>query len=139
MPARDFYHDAVVKALIADGWKITHDPLKISYGGEDLYVDLGAERMTIAAEKDGQKIAVEIKSFVSPSPLYELERAVGQYDVYNTILSATEPDRQIYLAVPQRVYENVLTDKLGQLLINSLKLRLIAFDEEKERIVKWIT
>ena len=55
MPARDFYHDAVVKALIADGWTITHDPLKISYGGEDLYVDLGAERMTIAAEKNGQK------------------------------------------------------------------------------------
>ncbi len=139
MPARDVYHDTVVKALIADGWTITHDPLKISYGGEDLYVDLGAERMTIAAEKNGRKIAVEIKSFVSPSPLHDLEQAVGQYDIYNTILSATEPDRQVYLAVPLRVYENVLMDKLGQLLINSLKLRLIAFDEEEERIVKWIT
>ena len=89
--------------------------------------------------KTGKKIAVEIKSFVSPSPLHDLEQAVAQYDVYNTILSATEPDRQVYLAVPQRIYENVLMNKLGQLLINRLKLRLIAFDEEKERIIKWIT
>lgn len=55
MPARDLYHDAVVNALIADGWEITHDPLSLSYGGKDLYVDLGAERATIAAEKEGQK------------------------------------------------------------------------------------
>jgi len=53
MPAQDFYHDAVVRALTADGWMITHDPLSLSYGGRDLYVDLGAERTTIAAERDG--------------------------------------------------------------------------------------
>ncbi len=29
MPAKDIYHDTVKKALIKDGWKITHDPLKL--------------------------------------------------------------------------------------------------------------
>lgn len=32
MPARDIFHDAVKKALIKDGWTITHDPYKIAVG-----------------------------------------------------------------------------------------------------------
>jgi hypothetical protein len=57
MHAKNFYHDAVGQALTADGWTITGDPLRVSYGGRDLFVDLGAERLTLAAEKAGKKIA----------------------------------------------------------------------------------
>jgi hypothetical protein len=67
MPAKDLYHDTVVQALIKDGWEITDDPLILSYGGRELYVDLGAEKRAIAAQKDDQKIAVEIKSFLKPN------------------------------------------------------------------------
>ena len=63
MPRKDTYHDAVVQALKADGWTITHDPLILSFGGRDVYMCLGTER-PIGAEKDGRKIAVEVKSFV---------------------------------------------------------------------------
>ncbi len=35
MPARDSYHNAVKAALSADGWAITHDPYRITYGGKD--------------------------------------------------------------------------------------------------------
>ncbi|NJL65136.1 MAG: fatty-acid oxidation protein subunit alpha, partial [Methylacidiphilales bacterium] len=38
--------DTVVQALINDGWEITDDPLVLSYGGRELYVDLGAEKTT---------------------------------------------------------------------------------------------
>ena len=31
MPAKNIHHDAVVRALTADGWTITHDPLTLSY------------------------------------------------------------------------------------------------------------
>ena len=82
MPARDIYHAAVTKALTADGWTITNDPLYLAYGGRELYVDIGAERVTIAAERDNQKIAVEIKSFLSPSPVSDLQEAVGQSEIY---------------------------------------------------------
>src|ERR1700678_1552040 len=68
MPARDLYHDAVVRALGADGWKITHDPLTLSFGGRDLFVDLGATHIALGASRQGERIAVEIKSFLSPSP-----------------------------------------------------------------------
>jgi hypothetical protein len=29
MPRKDIYHDVVKKALIAEGWLITHDPFHI--------------------------------------------------------------------------------------------------------------
>ena len=138
MPAQDIYHDAVVRALTADGWMITHDPLSLSYGGRDLYVDLGAERTTIAAERDGQKIAVEIKSFLGSSPVRELEEAVGQYQVYRSVLTEIEPGRVLYLAVPQRVYESLFAERFGQLIRQRLQLRLMVFDEHEERIVAWI-
>jgi hypothetical protein len=62
MPAKDIYHEVVKNALIKDGWQITHDPLLIRLTKKKLYVDLGAERL-IAAERNTEKIAVEIKSF----------------------------------------------------------------------------
>lgn len=73
MPARDVYHHVVVRALVADGWVITHDPLSLSYGGRDLYVDLGAEDVTVGAARHGCQIAVEIKSFLSTSVLADLD------------------------------------------------------------------
>jgi hypothetical protein len=42
MPARDVYHETVKRALNKDDWAITHDPLKLSWGDKDLFVDLGA-------------------------------------------------------------------------------------------------
>src|SRR5262249_48866828 len=100
MPARNIYHDAVVRGLTADGWTITHDPLTISFGGKDLYVDLGAERATLAAEKGDRRIAVEIQSFLGRSPVRSLEEAVGPYEIYRALLEESDPGRVLYLAVP---------------------------------------
>jgi hypothetical protein len=138
MPARNVYHDAVVRALVAEGWTITHDPLTISFGGKDVFVDLGAERVTLGAEKSGQKIAVEIQSFLSPSPVRDLEEAVGQYEIYRLILQETEPDRELFLAAPRRIHEGLLSEKFGQLIISRLRLRLLIFDEEQQRGLQWI-
>lgn len=137
MPRKDIYHDTVVKALTQEGWTITDDPLILSYGGTDLYVDLGAERL-VALEKAGQKIAVEIKSFLSASGIYDLELAIGQYKLYQDILSEVEPDRLLYLAVPERVYKNIFSNLLGQLVLNRQQLRLIVFDESQTKVVRWI-
>ncbi|HTU90429.1 MAG TPA: element excision factor XisH family protein [Gemmataceae bacterium] len=138
MPAKNIYHDVVIHALAADGWTITHDPLTISFGGRDLYVDLGAERPTIGAEKGEQRIAVEVQSFLNPSPVRDLQEAVGQYDIYRAILAENRSDRLLYLAVPLRIYEGLLTERFGQLIIRSLDLRVLVFDHQKERVVQWI-
>lgn len=139
MSAKNIYHDTVVRALSADGWTITHDPFRLSYGGRNLFVDLGAERMAIAAEKAGEKIAVEISSFVSPSPIRDLEQAVGQYDIYRAVLAVDHPERLLYLAVPGIVYDAVLADQFGQLIIKRLQLRVLIFDEQEEKVLQWIS
>ncbi len=78
MPAKDIYHNAVKEALSKDGWNITHDPLRLKWGGKDHYVDIGAERL-LAASKDNREIAIEIKSFVGHSEMRDLQQAVGQF------------------------------------------------------------
>jgi hypothetical protein len=138
VPAKNLYHDAVVSALKADGWTITDDPLTLTYGGRDLFADLGAERDSIGAEKAGRKIAVEIQSFVSPSPVRDLQEAVGQYEVYRAVLAEMQPGRVLYLAVPYQVYDGLLAEKLGQLIVARLRLQLLVFDRRKETVVKWI-
>ena len=138
MPAKDIYHNAVVQSLRADGWIITHDPLYIDYGGRNLFVDLGAEREAIAAEKDGQKIAVEIKSFTGLSEMSDLEKAIGQYIVYHDVLAQVEPDRVLYLAVSEDVASGLFEEPLGELLLRNNRACLLVFDPETEAIVKWI-
>lgn len=86
MPARDIYHDTVKSALQKDGWTITHDPFPLQIGKKRLSVDLGAERL-ISAERETQKIVVEVKSFVGQSDVKDLEQALGQYILYRQILN----------------------------------------------------
>ncbi len=138
MPARDAHHDAVVKALVDDGWTITDDPLRIGFGGQNYWVDLGAARNTIAAEKDGEKIAVEIKSFISPSLARDLHEAVGQYNNYRDILAENEPERILFLAVTAEIYDGLFAEKYGQFVIKRQRLNLIVFDPGQERIIQWI-
>jgi hypothetical protein len=49
-----------------------------------------------------------------------------------------EPDRTLYLAVPRRVHEGLLTERFGQMIVTRLQLRLLVFDEQPGRVVRWI-
>ncbi len=136
MPARDVYHEAVKRALIKDGWTITHDPYTLSFGQRDVYVDLGAERV-IAAEKDEAKIAVEIKSFVGPSEIRELEVALGQFVFYRSLLARVEPERTLFLAVPSHVLYTTLQEAIARPVLDDLQVAIVAFDPLKEEIDEW--
>lgn len=138
MPAKDIFHDAVKHALLQDGWTITHDPLSLKVGRKDLFVDLGAERF-LAAERQGEKIAVEIKSFVGASEVEDLRDAVGQYVLYQSALAKIEPERTLYLAIRQRIYADVFEEEIGRMLLERGIVKLIVFDPKTEVIVQWIT
>lgn len=138
MPARDIYHNNVKNALIKDGWTITHDPYTLTFGQKDVFVDLGAEKI-LAAEKGQEKIAVEIKSFHGASDIHDLEIAVGQYIFYRSLLARFEPDRKLFLAVPESVFISTLNEPIARPVIEDLAISLIAFDPKKEVIVKWTT
>jgi hypothetical protein len=108
-----------------------------SSGGRRTCVDLGAEHL-LAAEKDQRKIAVEVKSFLGPSEMADLEQAIGQYTVYHDVLSRAEPDRALFLAVDEEVYNNLFEEPIGELLLENQRIRLIVFDPQTEVIRQWI-
>ena len=79
--AKDLFHEAVKIALQKEGWEITHDPYKLKSLGTQIFVDLGAERV-LAAQRGKDLIAVEIKSFLGSSYIYDFYEALGQYLTY---------------------------------------------------------
>ena len=138
MSAKNIYHNTVVRALEADGWTITDDPLKVGYGGRNLEIDLGAERAVIGAKRGAEKIAVEIQSFLNESPVRDLEEAIGQFDLYRVLLAETKSVRQLYMAVPQRVWASILSEPLGRLAAARLRLQFVVFSEDEDKVIQWI-
>jgi hypothetical protein len=138
MSAKDLFHEAVKKALQKEQWIITHDPLRIEFGKDDeVRIDLGAERL-LAAEKAGEKIAVEIKSFLSDSALFDFHLALGQFLNYRLVLETSERERILYLAVPIAAYESFFQRDLPQASVQQYRIKLIVYDPVDEVIVKWI-
>lgn len=104
--AKDVFHQQVKKALTKDGWIITHDPFTIRISEAiKLQIDLATEN-SIAAERNIEKIAVEIKSFIADSDISEFHTALGQYLNYCQAVEEQEADRIVYLAVPSETYQN---------------------------------
>ncbi|MEQ8971863.1 MAG: element excision factor XisH family protein [Coleofasciculus sp. C1-SOL-03] len=135
--AKDIYHDTVKAALEKDGWRITDELFRLTIGSRSVYIDLGAEKL-IAAEKEGRKIAIEIKSFLSPSPVNDLETALGQYILYRDALKRSQPDRILYLAISNEVYLDFFQEEIAQMVVENQQLKLIIFDINQVEIIQWI-
>jgi hypothetical protein len=136
MPARDLYHDAVKTALIKDGWDILADPYRIQYKDVDLYADLAAER-PIAIEREGQKIVVEIKSFVGRSLMTDFHLAVGQYNVYKMLLQETAPEYDLYFAIDDITYSNFFKREGIEFLVRSSQIKFFVVNIDEQEVVQW--
>ncbi|MGC9528431.1 MAG: XisH family protein [Limnospira sp.] len=134
--AKDLFHDAVKNALEKGGWLITDDPLEIKTGGATVKIDLGAEQI-LAAERDNEKIAVEIKSFLGSSNIYEFHSAVGQFITYRIALQVEQPERTLYLAVPLDIYQQFFSLPFVQLVVDRCEIALIIYDSVEEVIAEW--
>jgi len=137
MPRKDIYHDTVKRALIKDGWTITHDPFSFKLGQKDLFADLGAERL-ISAEKAVRQIILEVKSFVGRSEVNDLENAVGQYVLYQQALKEAQIHRDLYLAITKPTFNQIFQIPLGGILLKNQIIRLMVFDATNEVILQWI-
>jgi len=136
--AKDLFHNCVKTALQKDGWSITHDPYQLRYGATDVYIDLAAEE-AIAAEKEGRKIAVEVKSFAGGSTISEFHTALGQFLNYRIALEISdEPERVLYLAVPSDTYQLFLSFEPAKTVIKRYGVQLIVYDPDQEVLEQWI-
>jgi XisH protein len=137
MARKDVFHEHVKESLISDGWQITDDPYKIKVRGIYQEIDLGAEKL-IAAERDNQKIAIEIKSFIDKSHLSAFHEALGQFRNYRRALRIKEPERKLFLAVPEPVYNKFFTKPFIQEAIIEEELHIIVYSITETTIILWI-
>ena len=138
MSRRDDLHFSLRRTLEKDGWTITDDPLVLLLERTLLKADLGAEKF-FSAEKENRKIAVEVKDFDTPSVIRELEKTMGQLQLYQWALDKQEPERQLFLAVSQPVYLKHFQKPIFQLVIRRNKINLLIYEPIDEVIIQWIT
>jgi hypothetical protein len=137
MSRRDKIHFIVRKALEKEGWIVTHDPFFIKLGKKSAEIDLGAEKIVLA-EKGVEKIAVEIKSFIGTSTITDFYHAHGQFDLYDRALKAIEPERVLYLALPDDAYEELKNDLFDFPNFEDLHHRIIVYKSIEDTNLLWI-
>ena len=137
MSAKDLFHSMVRTALEKDGWTITNDPLFLKLTEQfKVKIDLGAEKL-LSAEKESQKIAVEVKSFVGISAVSEFHTAVGQFLNYRVALEQLASERVLYLAVPTDIYQDFFTDAFVQAVLERYQIKILVFHVRRKEIVLW--
>lgn len=137
MAAKDKFHDVVRDALINDNWTITQEQYSITTTDRlEVVIDFAAERL-IAAEKDNEKIAVEVKSFLSPSAYYEFHAALGQFLNYREVLEEYDPIRHLYLAVPEEIYMTLFQREMVQRVLLRYNIRVVVFNPVSKEILLW--
>jgi XisH protein len=137
MGAKDKFHEEVKRALIKDQWTVTDDPLKIESDGKRFEIDFGAERL-IFADREIEKVAIEVKSFLNPSAITDFYGAMGQFLTYRLALEDVQPERILYLAVPDDVYRTFFRSTFIQRAIVKYELLLVVYDPTQEVITQWI-
>jgi hypothetical protein len=136
--ARDLYHQNVREALEKEGWVITADPIHISLDETYIEIDMAAE-MIFAAEKANQKIAVEVKGFLKKSIISEFHTAIGQFLDYKDALEEVDPNRDLFLAIPQEIYLNpIFQGRFIQKRLRKENVHLIIVNIQNNLITQWI-
>ncbi len=138
MGAKDRFDTAVRIALEKEQWNVTDEPLRLEVGGTKFEIDLGAEQL-LAAERGQEKIAVEIKTFLSDSPLTDYHAALGQFLNYRLALEISDPTTRILdLAVPVVVYQTFFKREFAQISLERYQIKQIIYAPNQEVIIQWI-
>jgi XisH protein len=135
--AKDRFHDVVRKALEKEGWQITAEFYALAVEDVNFEIDLAAEQLLVAT-RENKKIAVEVKSFISPSNISDFHTALGQFLNYRDALAIAEPERQLFLAVRFPVYETFFQKRFISASVNRYQINLLIYDVAQEVIVQWL-
>ena len=137
MPKKDKFHETVTIALQTELWHITNDPLFVpTQGGTNFFIDLGAERF-IGAEKDGENIAVEIKSFGGNNPMYKFYEMLGQFLVYQLGLEEQQKFWELFIAISDVGYKKLDDAPIFKKAIQKYQLKFVIINAISKTIIEW--
>lgn len=108
----------------------------IRYEDLTVYADLGAEK--VFADENKAEIAIEIKVLGGISTISEFEKALGQYILYRTFIEQIPLNRELYLAVSDKIFEKFFERPSIKVVVTIQKIKLLIFNPEVEEIIKWI-
>lgn len=84
-----------------------------------------------------EKIIVEIKTFVQTSFIHAFHKATGQYDNYLLALEEIAPERLLYLAIPEDIWNGYFQERFIQKVVNRKNIKLIIYNPIEDIIVQW--
>ena len=135
MPAKDRYHEAVKRALLKAGWRIEREQITFILEGRHVQMDL---KISDPRFPESAPAYVEIKSFLSRSPMDDLSLAIGKYAMYRIILDELELNTTtLYLAVPLEAYQGILKERIGVLMRQRVGVVLLVVDVVQEVVKEW--
>ncbi|HEX8531994.1 MAG TPA: element excision factor XisH family protein [Cytophagales bacterium] len=127
--ADDILLPHVRAALIKEGWQVKKKAFSVRDSGYQFFIDVEAER-------DGQWIAVEVKSWQNTFNA-DWYQALGQYLTYQDVLRRKAPDVELFLAVPVEVYDEHFKTPLIQNLITKHLVKLLIFNWDTNSVTAW--
>lgn len=135
--AKDKFHDIVKEALEKEGWLVTDDAFQPYAAQEPSMIDLESEPV-ILAEKEGEKIAVEVKSFTQAAIRMAFYEALGQYLGYSMAMKEVDVAQNFYLAISKEIRHHLEDYSIIKQSIKEQKVKLLIFDLATQKIIEWI-
>lgn len=105
--------------------------------GTNANIDIRAEQL-LGASKDTRLIAIEIKSFLGPSLVYDFHLALGQYMNYQRALAQIDTQRRLFLAIPNAAYEAFFIKSDVWAAVQDFNINLVVFDDANAQILNWL-
>jgi hypothetical protein len=136
MPNQDRLHPVVCRALVKAGWTILREQFAVAVVAPKqvtrrLYIDLQAQ------SERRQIVLIEVKG-VASSPVHELMELIGQYLVYRAALDSLKDTTPLYVAIPVKIYTDIVLHPLGQSVMAKNPIPFVLYDPEQEEIARWI-
>lgn len=137
--ARDKIHKIVVIALEKNGCEITDDPLIIELkdDAKSIEIDLAGTK-AVGADRSNEKIAVEIKSFLSTSLFPDFYSSLGQYLSYRYILEYQAIERTLYLGVSLKAFYRIRKISTFIKIWKYYDVKIVIINLQKQTVEKWI-
>ncbi len=118
----------VREALEKDGWTLKPKAFSLRDSGYQFWID-------VDGEKDGQRIVVEVKSWITTFT-QDWYQAFGQYMTYAEALKRKNKDIDLYLAVPEDIYNQHFKTSLIQNMVYQHKIKLLIFNNSNS-VAAW--